>query len=108
MMRRDLCMPNAEPEPVAWVDDLSRAQPHCVTDLRYCSVGQWERGEHLRYVPVFAGPPQPRESVRLTEEDIQECLPLGIAAYSTLVGEEKIYRFARAVEDAVLRANNLA
>ncbi len=45
-------------EPVAWVDDLSRPQPHCVTDLRYCSAAQRERGEHLKYVPLY-GPPAP-------------------------------------------------
>lgn len=39
-------------KPVAWVADLTRAQPHCVTDLRYCSWTQVERGEHLRYVPL--------------------------------------------------------
>lgn len=40
------------PEPVAYVDDLSRPQPHCVTSLKYCSVLQHQRGDHLRYTPV--------------------------------------------------------
>lgn len=41
------------PEPVAYVDDLSRPQPHCVTSLKYCSVLQHQRGDHLRYTPVI-------------------------------------------------------
>ena len=40
------------PEPVAYVDDLSRPQPHCVTSLKYCSVLQHQRGDHLRYTQV--------------------------------------------------------
>ena len=42
--------------------------------------------------------PQP-----LTDEDIAECLPLGIALYSTIVGKAEIGRFARAVEAEVLK-----
>ena len=41
------------PEPAAYVDDLSRPQPHCVTSLKYCSVLQHQRGDHLRYIPVI-------------------------------------------------------
>ena len=41
------------PEPVAYVDDLSRPQPHCVTSLKYCSVLQHQRGDHLRYIPII-------------------------------------------------------
>jgi hypothetical protein len=45
-----------EPEPVAWVENLTDAQPHAVTDLKYCSVAQHERGEHLKYIPLYADP----------------------------------------------------
>jgi hypothetical protein len=38
---------------VAWVDSLDRPQPHCVTSLKYCSVGQHDRGEHLLYAPLI-------------------------------------------------------
>ena len=41
------------PEPAAYVDDLSRPQPHCVTSLKYCSVLQHQRGDHLRYIPLI-------------------------------------------------------
>jgi hypothetical protein len=41
-------------EPVAWVENLTDAQPHAVTDLKYCSVAQHERGEHLKYIPLYA------------------------------------------------------
>jgi hypothetical protein len=43
-------------EPVAWVENLTDAQPHAVTDLKYCSVAQHERGEHLKYIPLYADP----------------------------------------------------
>ena len=45
-----------QPEPVAWVENLDNARPHCVTDLRYCSVMQYERGEHLKYIPLYLDP----------------------------------------------------
>jgi hypothetical protein len=43
-----------QPQPVAWVDDLSLPQPHCVTDLKYCTTYQHEHGLHLKYTPVYA------------------------------------------------------
>jgi hypothetical protein len=43
-------------KPVAWVETLENAQPHCVTDLKYCSVMQHERGEHLKYIPLYKDP----------------------------------------------------
>jgi hypothetical protein len=43
-----------EPEPVAWVENLTDPQPHAVTDLKYCSVAQRESGEDLKYVPLYA------------------------------------------------------
>jgi len=49
--------PQPESEPVAWVSSLDSAQPHCVTDLKYCTVLQHERGEHLKYIPVYTVPP---------------------------------------------------
>lgn len=64
---------------------------------------EWEDekpAEPVRSVSTNIG----REPVRLTEEDIRGCLPIGIAEHSALVGKTEICRFARAVEDAVLRA----
>ena len=46
-----------QPEPVAWIDNLGRPQPHCVTDLKYCSVMQHELKEHLSYIPLYVSPP---------------------------------------------------
>lgn len=43
-------------KPVAWVENLENARPHCVTDLKYCSVAQHERGEHLKYIPLYKDP----------------------------------------------------
>jgi hypothetical protein len=40
-------------EPVAWVKDLTQAQPHCVTHLRYCSISQHDAGLHLKYIPLY-------------------------------------------------------
>lgn len=40
---------------------------------------------------------QPAAQGELTDEKIDACLPLGIAPYSTLVGQAEIRRFARAV-----------
>ena len=57
-----------EQEPVAWVSSLDSAQPHCVTDLKYCTVLQHEHGEHLKYIPVYAAPTK-KEWVGLTRED---------------------------------------
>ena len=51
-----------EPEPVAWVRNLTDPQPHCVTDLKYCSVAQMDRGDHLKYIPLYTAPPQ-REQI---------------------------------------------
>lgn len=59
----------AAAEPVAWVDDLMNAQPHCVTDLKYCSAGQVERDEHLKYVPLYAAPAD--QSARIAELERQ-------------------------------------
>jgi hypothetical protein len=43
-------------KPVAWVETLENARPHCVTDLTYLSVAQHERGEHLKYIPLYIDP----------------------------------------------------
>jgi len=45
-----------EQKPVAWVQNLTDAQPRAVTDLRYCSVVECERGEHLKYTPLYTHP----------------------------------------------------
>jgi hypothetical protein len=50
--------PEPAPEPVAWVDNLGRPQPHCVTDLKYCSVMQHELKQHLEFIPLYAHPPK--------------------------------------------------
>lgn len=38
----------------------------------------------------------------LTDEDLNECLPLGIAPHQTIVGSAEVIRLARAVEAAVI------
>ena len=58
-------------KPVAWVENLENARPHCVTDLKYCSVAQHERGEHLKYIPLYPAPPQ-REWQGLTDEQVKQ------------------------------------
>jgi len=62
-----------QPEPVAWIDNLGRPQPHCVTDLKYCSVMQHELKEHLSYIPLYVSPPAPttQEPVALTDGEIE-------------------------------------
>jgi len=87
-------------EPVAWVETLENAQPHCVTDLKYCSVMQHERGEHLKYIPLYTVLPQ-REWQGLTDEEILE-------EYRQSYGDDgnltDVY-FARAIE-AKLKEKN--
>ncbi len=61
--------PTKKPKPVAWVQNLTSAQPHAVTDLKYCSVLQHERGEHLKYIPLYTAPPR-KEWVGLTDDEI--------------------------------------
>ena len=41
-------------KPVAWVDDLSSSQPHCVTGLQYRSAADAEAGK--AYIPLYAAP----------------------------------------------------
>ena len=43
-------------KPVAWVENLTDPQPHAVTDLQYVSVAQHERGDHLKYTPLYTHP----------------------------------------------------
>ena len=45
---------------------------------------------------VYATPPR----AALTDEQIDDCLPLGMAPHSTLVGPDEIRKFARAIEAA--------
>ena len=61
-------------EPVAWVDDLSRPQPHCVTNLKYMSAYDVAAG--VKYQPVYAAPPAPAavppdERVRVLREALK-------------------------------------
>ena len=46
---------------------------------------------------ALASAAQP-ERVPLTDVQIDECLPLGVAGYSALIGDDEIRAFARAVE----------
>jgi hypothetical protein len=81
---------HAQPsEPVAWVNDLSLPQPHCVTDLKYCSVWQWDHGDHLKYVPLYAAPPSTKP-LTLSDDDISEIL-------LKMMPLKDPYAFARAV-----------
>ena len=57
----------AEQEPVAWLENLTAPSVHAVTDLKYCSVAQHERGDHLKYVPVYAAPVRTKN---LTDEEL--------------------------------------
>jgi hypothetical protein len=54
-------------EPVAWVQSLSQPQPHCVTDLKYCAVAQWDCGDHLEYIPLYTHP-QPSKPMTNNKE----------------------------------------
>lgn len=54
----------------------------------------------LLAVATKAEPLQQPERVPLTDLQIDECLPLGVAGYSALVGVDEIRAFARAVEAA--------
>jgi len=89
-----------EQEPVAWVETLENAQPHCVTDLKYCSVMQHERGEHLKYIPLYIAPPQ-REWQRLTDEEITWLWNLAVEAKL----ENMPRHFARMVEEKLKEKN---
>jgi Lar family restriction alleviation protein len=44
-------------------------------------------------IPLYTTPPR----AALTDEQIDDCLPLGMAPHSTLVGPDEIRKFARAV-----------
>lgn len=39
-------------KPAAWVRNLTDAQPHCVTDLKYMSAADVDAG--VQYVPLYA------------------------------------------------------
>jgi hypothetical protein len=107
-------------EPVAWVENLTDAQPHAVTDLKYCSVAQHERGEHLKYIPLYADPtpcqtcealartvmmdqtshdtPPQRKFIGLTDEEIED------ACWTEV--DQRMRSFARAIEAKVKEKNN--
>ena len=74
-------------KPVAWVENLENARPHCVTDLKYCSVAQHERGEHLKYIPLYTAPPQ-REWQGLTDEEANELTYASIAEIDAKLKEK--------------------
>jgi hypothetical protein len=46
------CPVDGTVRPVAWVRDLG-PQPHCVTDLRYCSASDVDSGAHMQYIPLY-------------------------------------------------------
>lgn len=83
-------------EPVAWVDNLNRATPHCVTDLKYCSIHQHQMGEHLNYIPLYTSPPQLKR-VLLSNEDIT----LFTSKYYEIGHLTEIPKFIRAIEAKV-------
>ena len=68
--------PAQQQEPVAWVGSLKDPQPHCVTDLKYCSVAQWDTGYHLKYIPLYTSPPANANAgkpwVGLTRDEIAD------------------------------------
>ena len=93
-IREALAQP--EQEPVAWVGSLKDPQPHCVTNLMYCSAAQWDTGYHLKYIPLYTSPPAQRTWVGLTDEELEtinDC------------GDTDSYKFARAIE-AKLKEKN--
>lgn len=57
--------------------------------------GAWVRYDD--HAAALASAAQP-ERVPLTDVQIDECLPLGVAGYSALIGDDEIRAFARAVE----------
>ena len=75
---------------MAWVGSLKDPQPHCVTDLKYCSAAQWDTGYHLKYIPLYTSPPA---SKPLTDEQIMEM-------YNEPRSDAEMIAFARAIEAA--------
>ena len=56
-----------EQEPVAWVRDLTSAQPNCVTDLRYMSVA--DTGAGVQYIPLYTSTIGEPVKERISEPD---------------------------------------
>jgi len=114
-------------EPVAWVENLTDAQPHAVTDLKYCSVAQHERGEHLKYIPLYADAtpcqtcvslaravmmdqtshdtaPSQREWQGLTHEELTEII--GISSADSDWNVLKVINWAKAIEAKLKEKNS--
>ena len=87
-----------EQKPVAWVGSLKDPQPHCVTDLMYCSAAQWDTGYHLKYIPLYASPQPNKPWVGLSTDEIYDM-------YNEPRSDAEMVEFARAVE-AKLREKN--
>ncbi len=88
-------------EPVAWARNLTDPQPHCVTNLKYCSVAQMDRGDHLKYIPLYTAQPQ-RQWVGLTDEEVQYMW--GWTTPNDLMTGG--FYFARAIEARLKEKNN--
>lgn len=43
-------------EPVGFVSSLDDRHPRFVTDLTFCSIAEHDRGDHLKYIPLYAAP----------------------------------------------------
>ena len=90
--------PAQQQEPVAWVGSLKDPQPHCVTDLKYCSSAQWDTGYHLKYIPLYTSPPASKPWVGLSTDEIYDM-------YNEPRSDAEMVEFARAIE-AKLKGKN--
>lgn len=85
-------------EPVAWVGSLKDPQPHCVTNLKYCSSAQWDTGYHLKYIPLYTSPQPSKPWVGLSNDEIYDM-------YNEPRSDAEMVEFARAIE-AKLKEKN--
>lgn len=93
-------MPNDTTPAPTNADALRQALELCSAELfAQCA----DQPRAMQYVEqaraALASAAQP-ERVPLTDVQIDECLPLGVAGYSALIGDDEIRAFARAVEAA--------
>lgn len=91
-------------EPVAWVENLTDAQPHAVTDLKYCSVAQHERGEHLKYIPLYADPTPCQTCVSLAravmmDQTSHDTTPPQRKEWQGLTDEERNELFFKSIDN---------
>ena len=104
-------------EPVAWVGSLKDPQPHCVTDLKYCSSAQWDTGYHLKYIPLYTSPPAGARTedgcsaaskpwVGLTDEHRREVINAAWNGYLRGEGNDSFSWHLTQVIEAKLREKN--